>query len=500
MTVHIIGAGLAGSEAAWQVARRGVEVVLHEMRPLKQTPAHKSAHFAELVCSNSLRAASLTNAVGVLKEEMRLCGSIIMSAADKAKIPAGGALAVDREEFGRFVTSKVKSVVQFVAEEVTSLDALKISDDVLIIASGPLTGDALAEEIKRLTGGDDFYFYDAAAPIVTADSIDFNVAFKASRYDKGADDSYINCPMTRDEYLTFRAELIAADKTVPHDFEREIFFEGCLPVEVLASRGEDTLRFGPLKPVGLIDPRTGQTPYAVVQLRQDNREATLYNLVGFQTHLTWPEQKRVFRTIPGLQAAEFVRYGVMHRNTYINAPKLLRPTFQLKSAPKIFFAGQITGVEGYVESAASGLIAGINAARLAKNLEPLIFPQTTCHGALANYITTAVAQNFQPMNVTFGLLPPLEGLTKKKSAQGKIICAGTGRHTKIFAGADINGISFDDDCCRQTRRQSCIGGRRPSHIRQQHRHEVNRQKSSPTLSQQNYRGLRGLGRRCLHAV
>ena len=418
--VHVIGAGLAGSETAWQIAKRGVEVVLHEMRPIKQTPAHKTGNFAELVCSNSLRAAGLSNAVGVLKEEMRRLDSVIMSAADAAKIPAGGALAVDREEFGRLVTEKVKSVVNFVAEEVTSLDALINSDDVLIIASGPLTGGALADEIKKLTGGDDFYFYDAAAPIVTADSIDFGKAFKASRYDKGADDSYINCPMTREEYLTFRAELIAAEKTKPHEFEQEIFFEGCLPVEVLAARGEDTLRFGPLKPVGLIDPRTEQTPYAVVQLRQDNREATLYNLVGFQTHLTWGEQRRVFKMIPGFEAAEFVRYGVMHRNTYINSPKILLPTFQLKSLPKIFFAGQITGVEGYVESAAAGLMAGVNAARVAKNLEPLIFPQTTCHGALANYITTAVAKNFQPMNVTFGLLPPLEGRTKKNLRKEKL--------------------------------------------------------------------------------
>ena len=417
MKVHIIGAGLAGSEAAWQVANRGVEVVMHEMRPTKKTPAHKSGNFAELVCSNSLRAASLSNAVGVLKEEMRRLDSVIMAAADATKIPAGGALAVDRDEFGKFITAKIKSVVNFVEEEVTSLDAL---DGIKIIASGPLTAGALAEEIKRLTGGDDFYFYDAAAPIVTADSIDFSKAFKASRYDKGADDSYINCPMTREEYLNFRAELIAAEKTKPHDFEQEIFFEGCLPVEVLAARGEDTMRFGNLKPVGLIDPRTGKTPYAVVQLRQDNREATLYNLVGFQTHLTWGEQRRVFKMIPGLEAAEFVRYGVMHRNTYINSPKVLLPTFQLKSSPEIFFAGQITGVEGYVESAAAGLMAGVNAARLAKNLEPIIFPPTTCHGALAHYITSAVAKNFQPMNITFGLLPPLETKTPKKFRKEKL--------------------------------------------------------------------------------
>ncbi|MBR7025127.1 MAG: methylenetetrahydrofolate--tRNA-(uracil(54)-C(5))-methyltransferase (FADH(2)-oxidizing) TrmFO [Selenomonadaceae bacterium] len=413
--VHVIGAGLAGSEAAWQIAKRGVEVVLHEMRPTKKTPAHKTGNFAELVCSNSLRAAGLTNAVGVLKEEMRRLDSLIMAAADATKIPAGGALAVDREEFARFVTDKVKSVVQFVEEEVTTLDF----DDVLIIASGPLTAGALAEEIKQLTGGDDFYFYDAAAPIVTVDSINFDKAFKASRYDKGDDDAYINCPMTREEYLAFRAELLNAEKTKPHDFEEEIFFEGCLPVEVLAARGEDTMRFGNLKPVGLTD-KNGQTPYAVVQLRQDNREATLYNLVGFQTHLTWSEQKRVFRMIPGLEAAEFVRFGVMHRNTYINSPKILSPTFQLKDKPKIFFAGQITGVEGYVESAASGLMAGVNAARLAKNLEPIIFPPTTCHGALANYITTAVTKNFQPMNITFGLLPPLEGRVKKNLRKEKL--------------------------------------------------------------------------------
>lgn len=416
MKVHVIGAGLAGSEAAWQIAKRGVEVILHEMRPTKKTPAHKTGNFAEFVCSNSLRAAGLTNAVGVLKEEMRLLDSVIMAAADEAKIPAGAALAVDREEFGRLVTSKVKSVVEFVEEEVTSLDF----DDVLIIASGPLTDGALANEIKKLTGGEDFYFYDAAAPIVTVESIDFSKAFRASRYDKGEDNSYINCPMTREEYLTFRAELIAAEKTKPHEFEQEIFFEGCLPVEVLAARGEDTMRFGNLKPIGLTDPHTGKMPYAVVQLRQDNREATLYNLVGFQTHLTWSEQRRVFRLIPGLEAAEFVRFGVMHRNTYINSPKVLMPTFQLKSLPKIFFAGQITGVEGYVESAASGLMAGVNAARLVKNLEPIIFPPTTCHGALANYITSAVAKDFQPMNITFGLLPPLEGRVKKNLRKEKL--------------------------------------------------------------------------------
>ena len=424
--VNIIGAGLAGSEAAWQVAKSGVEVFLYEMRPTKQTPAHKTGNFAELVCSNSLRAAGLSNAVGVLKEEMRKLDSVIMSAADSAKVPAGGALAVDRGEFGRLVTEKVKSVVNFVQEEVTSLDEFINSDDILIIASGPLTEGKLADEIKKLTGGAEFYFYDAAAPIVTLESVDFSRAFKASRYGKGAEqgdgseEAYINCPMTREEYLNFRNALISAEKTKPHDFEKEIFFEGCLPIEVIASRGEDTLRFGPMKPVGLVDPHTNETPYAVVQLRQDNRAATLYNLVGFQTHLTWGEQKKVFSMIPGLENAEFVRYGVMHRNTYINSPKVLLPTFQLKSSPKIFFAGQMTGVEGYVESAAAGLMAGINSARLAKDLEPIIFPPETCHGALANYITTAVTKNFQPMNITFGLLPPLEGRVKKNLRKEKL--------------------------------------------------------------------------------
>lgn len=425
--VHIIGAGLAGSEAAFQVANRGVEVILHEMRPIKQTPAHKTENFAELVCSNSLRAAGLSNAVGVLKEEMRRLNSVIMSAADENKIPAGGALAVDREKFSLTVTQKVKAMpnVTFVQEEVTNLESILNSDDILIIASGPLTEGLLAEEIKRLTGGDEFYFYDAAAPIVTLDSVNFDKAYKASRYGKGAElgdgseNAYINCPMTREEYLAFRAELINAEKTKPHEFEKEIFFEGCLPVEVLASRGEDTLRFGPMKPVGLEDPRTGKLPYAVVQLRQDNGAATLYNLVGFQTHLTWGEQRRVFRMIPGLESAQIVRYGVMHRNTYINSPKVLLPTFQLKSARKIFFAGQITGVEGYVESAAAGLMAGINAARLAKDLDAIIFPPTTCHGALANYITTET-KNFQPMNVTFGLLPPFEERVRKSNRKEKL--------------------------------------------------------------------------------
>ncbi len=434
MKVNVVGAGLAGAEAAWQISKRGVEINLFEMRPTKKTLAHKTGNFAELVCSNSLRAAGLTNAVGVLKEEMRQLDSVIISAADATKIPAGGALAVDREKFSALVTEKIKSLpnLNFFEEEVTDLEKFFQSEDILIIASGPLTEGKLAEEIKNLIvegevirneelgmrnenlTPDYFYFYDAAAPIVTVESINFEKAFKASRYDKGEDAAYINCPMTEEEYKKFRNALILAEKTKPHDFEREIFFEGCLPIEVIASRGEDTLRFGPMKPVGLEDPRTGKLPYAVVQLRQDNSAATLYNLVGFQTHLTWGEQKKVFRMIPGLENAEIVRYGVMHRNTYINSPKVLLPTFQLKKNQKIFFAGQMTGVEGYVESAASGLMAGINAARLAKNLDAKIFPAETCHGALANYITTADEKNFQPMNITFGLLPEPEVKIKKR--------------------------------------------------------------------------------------
>ena len=421
--VCIIGAGLAGSEAAWQVFRRGVDVVLYEMRPNKLTPAHKTGNFAELVCSNSLRAASLENAVGVLKEEMRRLDSLIMQAADATSVPAGGALAVDRNEFSEYITNKLKSLsnITIINEEVESIDNLLSESDVLIVASGPLTGGALTENLKKYIGDDSLYFYDAAAPIVTLESIDFNIAFRASRYDKGEDASYINCPMTKEEYLNFREALLNAEKTKTHDFEREIFFEGCLPVEVIASRGEDTLRFANLKPVGLVDPRTGETPYAVVQLRQDNREATLFNLVGFQTHLTFGEQRRVFAMIPGLSNAEIVRYGVMHRNTFINSPRLLKPTMQLKENEKILFAGQMTGVEGYVESAASGLIAGINAARLCQGLEPVIFPKETCHGALTNYITSPEsAKNFQPMNVNFGLLPSLEGKVKKREKKSKL--------------------------------------------------------------------------------
>ncbi|MBR2214153.1 MAG: FADH(2)-oxidizing methylenetetrahydrofolate--tRNA-(uracil(54)-C(5))-methyltransferase TrmFO [Selenomonadaceae bacterium] len=410
--VIVIGAGLAGSEAAWQAAARGVEVELYEMRPFKGTPAHKTDEFAELVCSNSLRGADMTNAVGVLKEEMRRLDSLIMAAADATKIPAGGALAVDRRGFSRFVTEKVTAHprIKVFYEEVTKIPLP--ADAVTIVATGPLTEGAVAEDILKLTGEKSCYFYDAAAPIVTAESIDMTRAYAASRYGKGGDD-YLNCPLTEAEYEAFWQELTHADVVPRKEFEPEKFFEGCMPVEEMAKRGRDTLLFGPLKPVGLEHPVTGERPYAVVQLRRDNGAGTLYNIVGFQTHLKWPEQRRVFGLIPGLERAEFVRYGVMHRNTFLNSPKLLQPTLQYKTQENLLFAGQMTGVEGYVESAAAGLMAGLNGARLARGEKPLVFPPETCHGALARYITTPT-ENFQPMNVNFGLLPSLNEKTRDK--------------------------------------------------------------------------------------
>ncbi|MBE6097089.1 MAG: methylenetetrahydrofolate--tRNA-(uracil(54)-C(5))-methyltransferase (FADH(2)-oxidizing) TrmFO [Schwartzia succinivorans] len=418
--IIIAGAGLAGSEAAWQAAERGVKVELYEMRPEHMTPAHKTGEFAELVCSNSLRGAGLENAVGVLKEEMRRLGSVVMEAADATKVPAGGALAVDRHGFSQRITEKVSNHpnVTVIHKELTEIP---MEDDaVTIVATGPLTAGALAEDIKKRVGQGYFYFYDAAAPIVTLESVDMTRAWRASRYDKG-EAAYINCPMTKEEYTAFWNALVTAEKAPTHDFEKEIFFEGCMPVEVMASRGEDTLLFGPLKPVGLDDPRTGKRPYAVVQLRQDNAEGTLYNIVGFQTHLKWPEQRRVFAMIPGLENAEFVRYGVMHRNTFINSTLALLPTMQLKDEPRLFFAGQMTGVEGYVESASSGLVAGINAARLVMGKEPVVFPEATAHGALCHYITTADSKKFQPMNVNFGLMPkPAERIRDKKLKKQKI--------------------------------------------------------------------------------
>jgi methylenetetrahydrofolate--tRNA-(uracil-5-)-methyltransferase len=414
-TVTVVGAGLAGSEAAWQIAKRGVKVRLYEMRPVKRTPAHRGDQFAELVCSNSLRAAALTNAVGIIKEEMRRLDSLIMRSADKHAVPAGGALAVDREAFSEEITRTLTEHpnIEVIKEEVT-----EIPEGITVIATGPLTSDALSEKIKELTGEEYLYFYDAAAPIVEKESINMDKVFVASRYGKG-EAAYLNCPMTEEEFDRFYDALINAEVAPLKEFEKEIYFEGCLPIEVMAKRGKKTLLFGPLKPVGLIDPRTGKQPYAVVQLRQDNSAGTLYNLVGFQTHLKWGAQKEVIRLIPGLENAEIVRYGVMHRNTFINSPKVLRPTYQFKHRDDLFFAGQMTGVEGYVESAASGLLAGINAARLALGKEPVVPPQTTALGSMAHYITTADPNHFQPMNVNFGLFAPLNEKIRSKKERAE---------------------------------------------------------------------------------
>lgn len=411
--VIIVGAGMAGSEAAWQVAQRGIKVDLYEMRPEKSTPAHKTEKFAELVCSNSLRGAGLENAVGLLKEEMRQLNSIIMESADINRVPAGGALAVDREGFSQYITDKVKNHpnVTVINKEIETIP--QEDDAITIIASGPLTSEVLAKSIGELTGQDYFYFYDAAAPLISKESIDMSKAYRASRYGKGTAD-YINCPMDKEEYEKFWQELTTAELAPIKEFEKAKFFEGCMPVEEMARRGIDTLLYGPLKPVGLEDPKTGERPYAVVQLRQDNAADSLYNIVGFQTHLKWPEQKRVFGLIPGLENAEFVRYGVMHRNTFINSPELLRPTLQYKDRDDLLFAGQMTGVEGYIESAASGLVAGVNAAYLAKGENPVIFPEQTAHGSMCKYITSAVAKHFQPMNANFGLMPPLEERIRDK--------------------------------------------------------------------------------------
>ncbi len=402
-SVTVVGAGLAGSEAAWQIAQRGVSVKLIEMRPVKRTPAHRGSQFAELVCSNSLRAAGLTNAVGILKEEMRKLSSLIIKSADLHAVPAGGALAVDREAFSETITRTLSEhpLIEVVKEEVT-----EIPSGNTIIATGPLTSDVLSRQLLALTGEEYLYFYDAAAPIVEKDSIDMEKVFLASRYDKG-EAAYLNCPMTEEEFDQFYDALISAEAAPLKEFEKEIYFEGCMPVEVMAKRGKKTLLFGPMKPVGLTDPMTGRRPYAVVQLRQDNSSGTLFNLVGFQTHLKWGPQKEVLQKIPGLENAEIVRYGVMHRNTFLNSPKLLRPTYQFHGRDDLFFAGQITGVEGYVESAAAGLLAGINAARLALGEQLVTLPSSTAMGSLAAYITTADPKHFQPMNANFGLFEPL---------------------------------------------------------------------------------------------
>ncbi|OCA89635.1 FADH(2)-oxidizing methylenetetrahydrofolate--tRNA-(uracil(54)-C(5))-methyltransferase TrmFO [Bacillus sp. FJAT-27986] len=414
--VIVVGAGLAGSEAAWQLAERGIQVDLYEMRPVKQTPAHHTDKFAELVCSNSLRANTLTNAVGVLKEEMRQLNSLIIDSADHCSVPAGGALAVDRHEFAGRVTETLRNHpnVTIHNEELTEIP----KDEITIIATGPLTSELLSREISQLTGEDYFYFYDAAAPIIEKDSIDLDKVYLKSRYDKG-EAAYLNCPMTEEEFNTFYDALIEAETVPLKEFEKEIFFEGCMPIEVMAKRGKKTMLFGPMKPVGLENPKTGKRPYAVVQLRQDDAAGTLYNIVGFQTHLKWGPQKEVIRLIPGLENAEIVRYGVMHRNTFINSPKVLEATYQLKEKPNLFFAGQMTGVEGYVESAASGLIAGINAARMASGQEPLTFPQETAMGSMAHYITSTNSKNFQPMNANFGLFPDLGRKIKSKQERAE---------------------------------------------------------------------------------
>ena len=409
--VTVIGAGLAGSECAWQLAQRGVAVTLREMKPEKRTPAHVTDYFAELCCSNSLRGAGLENAVGLLKEELRRLHSLIMRCADATAVPAGGALAVDREGFARKVTEAVLSHpnITMIPGEVTS-----IPEGDVVIASGPLTSDPLANAIAaRLGGGNTLNFFDAAAPLVSYDSVDMNSAYFASRYDKGTPD-YINCPMTREEYLAFWQALTTAQEAEVHGFEDKNVFEGCMPVEVMARRGEDTLRFGPLKPRGLIDPRTGKEPYAVVQLRRDNADGSIYNLVGFQTHLKWPEQRRVFTMIPALRDAQFLRYGVMHRNTYLDSPRLLDRYYRLKSDPRIVFAGQMTGVEGYVESCASGFLAGVELARRLNGQTPVDFPAETAIGALGLYVSNGSVGDFQPMNINFGIIPPLDHRVKGK--------------------------------------------------------------------------------------
>ncbi len=405
-SVTVVGAGLAGCEAAWQCAERGAKVTLYEMKPLKKSPAHKSDLFCELVCSNSLRAEGLQNAIGVLKEELLRMGSLVMEAAVATRVPAGGALAVDRDAFAAYVTGKIRNHpnITVVEKEITSLDF----DEPAVIAAGPLASDPLAEEIVRQFG-EGLSFFDAAAPIVTAESIDMSKAYLASRYDKGTPD-YINCPMNEEEYDAFYRALVSAETAHLHGFENDKVFEGCMPVEVMASRGYETLLFGPLKPVGLMNPHTGKLPKAVVQLRKDNAAASLYNIVGFQTHLTWPEQRRVFGMIPGLEKAEFVRYGVMHRNTFLNSPDLLTPTYRVRNRENLYFAGQITGVEGYIESASSGFVAGLNAVLG----DTVVFPKETAIGSLAHYVSDSAVTDFQPMNVNFGLLPALEGRIKKK--------------------------------------------------------------------------------------
>ena len=438
--VTVLGAGLAGCECAWQLAKRGIEVRLFEMKPNKMTPAHSSEYFAELVCSNSLRSDELTNAVGLLKAEMRKMGSLIMESADSNRVAAGGALAVDREGFSRYITDKIKSCTNI---ELVSEEATDFPEGELVVATGPLTSDSLAEKLEKLCNCTGLHFYDAVAPIVTLESVDMDSAFFASRYDKGTAD-YVNCPMNEEEYKAFVKELVSAKEAPVHGFDDGGVFEGCMPVEVMARRGEETLRFGPLKPVGLRDPRTGKDNYAVVQLRRDNADGTIYNLVGFQTHLTWGEQKRVFSMIPALKNAEFVRYGVMHRNTYLNSPQLLDRYYRLRSEPRISFAGQMTGVEGYVESAASGMLVGIETAARLLELEPVNFPQETAIGALGLYISGGSVGDFQPMNINFGIITPLGYRVKGKRNKNAEISA---RSLKI-----IDELMEKEVFCREDNR------------------------------------------------
>ena len=429
--VIVIGAGLAGSEAAWQLAQRGIPVELHEMKPQKMTPAHHSPWFGELVCSNSLRSDQLENAVGLLKEELRRCGSLILSCADAHRVEAGGALAVDREGFSRAVTEQVRAhpLIRVVEGEVTEIPP----EGEVILASGPLTSDALAEKIQGLVHADYLSFFDAAAPLVTFESLDMDHAWFASRYDKGTAD-YVNCALSEEEYAAFWEALTTAEAAEVHGFEDQNVFEGCMPVEVMARRGRDTLRYGPLKPKGLRDPKTGREPYAVVQLRKDNAQGSIYNLVGFQTHLRWPEQKRVFSMIPALAHAEFVRYGVMHRNTYLDSPRLLDRYYRLRKEPRLCFAGQITGVEGYVESTASGFLAAVELARRLLGQPPVDFPQETAIGALALYVSNETVEKFQPMNVNFGIMPSLGYKVKGKRNKNAELSR---RGLEILAGLEL---------------------------------------------------------------
>lgn len=444
MPINVIGAGLAGCEAAWQIASRGIKVRLFEMKPSKKSPAHSMNTFSELVCSNSLKASRLASAAGMLKQEMRMLGSLLMDCADKCTVPAGGALAVDREIFSQLVTKRIRQNenIEIISEEVTSLDF----DDITVVATGPLTSESLSECIKAMFG-DALSFFDAAAPIVTKESVDMSSAFSASRYGKG-DDDYINCPMNKEEFERFEQELINAERAPLHDFDvaNPKVYEGCMPIEIMAQRGKDAIRFGPMKPVGLIDPKTGHRPWAVLQLRRENAAGTLYNLVGFQTNLKFSEQRRVFSMIPALKKADFVRYGVMHRNTFIDSPRLLNSDYSSRQNPRLFFAGQLTGVEGYMESASSGLIAGINASRLYSGMQTLTLPEFTMIGSLSRYITDTTVEKFQPMGANLGILPPLEEKIRDKRERAEKYSERSFISLEIFMSEyDLNKIGENDE-------------------------------------------------------